>query len=81
MVEARMARVLSMGVNGVNGFPVHVEVFSQNGIPGMEIIGKNHNIQRQAVACIPPTSQSISLSLSSPHCVCMLSCSVMSDSL
>ncbi len=39
MVEARMARVLSMGVNGVNGFPVHVEVFSQNGIPGMEIIG------------------------------------------
>ena len=34
-----MARILSMGVNGVNGFPVHVEVFSAGGIPGMEIIG------------------------------------------
>ncbi len=39
MNEARMAKTLSMGVTGVNGFPVHVEVFSQNGIPGMEIIG------------------------------------------
>ena len=39
MNEAKMARTLSMGVTGVNGFPVHVEVFSQNGIPGMEIIG------------------------------------------
>ena len=34
-----MARTLSMGVNGVNGFPVHVEVFCIGGIPGMEIIG------------------------------------------
>ena len=34
-----MARTLSMGVNGVNGFPVHVEVFGVGGIPGMEIIG------------------------------------------
>ena len=34
-----MSRTLSMGVSGVNGFPVHVEVFGVNGIPGMEIIG------------------------------------------
>ena len=34
-----MARTLSMGVSGVEGYPVHVEVFSMNGIPGMEIIG------------------------------------------
>ena len=34
-----MAQTLSMGVNGVNGFPVHVEVFGIGGIPGMEIIG------------------------------------------
>ena len=34
-----MARILSMGVSGVNGFPVHVEVFGINGIPGIEIIG------------------------------------------
>lgn len=34
-----MARTLSFGVNGVEGFPVHVEVFGINGIPGMEIIG------------------------------------------
>ena len=34
-----MARTLSFGVNGVNGYPVHVEVFSISGIPGMEIIG------------------------------------------
>ena len=33
------AMTLSMGVNGVNGFPVHVEVFGTGGIPGMEIIG------------------------------------------
>ena len=33
------AQTLSMGVNGVNGFPVHVEVFGMGGIPGMEIIG------------------------------------------
>ena len=39
MNGAKMARTLSMGVTGVNGFPVHVEVFSQGGIPGMEIIG------------------------------------------
>ena len=34
-----MARLLSFGVNGVNGFPVHVEVFAINGIPAMEIRG------------------------------------------
>ena len=34
-----MARTLSFGVSGVNGFPVHVEVFGISGIPGMEIIG------------------------------------------
>ena len=34
-----MARTLSFGVNGVEGFPVHVEVFGINGIPGMDIIG------------------------------------------
>ena len=34
-----MSRTLSMGVNGVKGFPVHVEVFGMGGIPGMEIIG------------------------------------------
>ena len=34
-----MARIISMGVSGVSGFPVHVEAFGINGIPGMEIIG------------------------------------------
>lgn len=34
-----MARTLSFGVSGVNGYPVHVEVFGINGLPGMEIIG------------------------------------------
>ena len=34
-----MARTLSFGVSGVNGYPVHVEVFGIGGIPGMEIIG------------------------------------------
>ena len=34
-----MARVLSFGVSGVNGFPVYVETFGISGIPGMEIIG------------------------------------------
>ena len=34
-----MAKTLSFGVNGVNGYPVHVEVFGINGIPGVEIIG------------------------------------------
>lgn len=37
--ENAIARTLSMGVSGVNGFPVQVEVFSAGGIPGMEIIG------------------------------------------
>ena len=39
MGEGVMTRTLSMGVSGVNGFPVHVEVFCAGGIPGMEIIG------------------------------------------
>ena len=34
-----MAKTLSFGVSGVNGFPVHVEVFCMNGLPMMEIIG------------------------------------------
>ena len=34
-----MARTLSFGVSGVVGYPVHVEVFGINGMPGMEIIG------------------------------------------
>jgi len=34
-----MSRTLSFGVNGTDGFPVHVEVFGINGMPGMEIIG------------------------------------------
>ncbi len=34
-----MAKTLSFGVSGVNGFPVHVEVFGISGLPGMEIIG------------------------------------------
>lgn len=34
-----MARTLSFGVSGVEGFPVRVEVFGLNGLPGMEIIG------------------------------------------
>lgn len=34
-----MAKTLSFGVNGVIGFPVHVEVFAANGLPMMEIIG------------------------------------------
>ncbi len=34
-----ISRTLSFGVSGVNGFPVHVEVFGINGMPGMEIIG------------------------------------------
>ena len=34
-----MARTLSFGVSGVEGYPVHVEVFRINGLPGLEIIG------------------------------------------
>ncbi len=38
-MEDRMATTLSFGVSGVNGFLVKVEVFSANGLPGMEVIG------------------------------------------
>ena len=34
-----LSRTLSFGIAGVNGFPVHVEAFGINGLPGMEIIG------------------------------------------
>lgn len=34
-----MSRTLSFGVNGVYGYPVNIEVFGINGLPGMEIIG------------------------------------------
>ncbi len=34
-----LAKVLSFGVTGVNGFPVHVEVYATGGMPMMEIIG------------------------------------------
>lgn len=36
---SEMSRTLSFGLSGVNGFPVHVEVFCASGIPGMDIIG------------------------------------------
>ncbi len=38
-MEHGMANTLSFGVSGVNGFPVHIEVYSTSGIPRMEIIG------------------------------------------
>ena len=38
-MEEKMASTLSFGVSGVNGYPVHVEVFSAGGIPCMDIIG------------------------------------------
>ncbi|MBP5727824.1 MAG: YifB family Mg chelatase-like AAA ATPase, partial [Clostridia bacterium] len=34
-----MASLLTYGVSGVNGFPVHVEVFGTDGLPAVEIIG------------------------------------------
>ncbi len=34
-----LAKTLSFGVSGVNGFPVQIEVFAPGGIPGMDIIG------------------------------------------
>ena len=38
-MEGSNAQIMSMGINGVDGYPVHVEVFAAGGIPGMEIIG------------------------------------------
>ena len=35
----QMAKVLTFGVSGVNGFPVQTEVFCVDGMPMMEIIG------------------------------------------
>ena len=43
-----IAHTLSMGVSGVNGFPVHVEVFGIGGIPGMEIIGLTDTSVRES---------------------------------
>ena len=34
-----LAKTLSFGVGGVNGFPVHVEVFATGGMPMIDIIG------------------------------------------
>ena len=34
-----MARTLSFGVSGVNGFPVYIEAFGTGGLPGIDIIG------------------------------------------
>ena len=34
-----LAKTLSFGVSGVNGFPVHVEVFATGGMPMMDIVG------------------------------------------
>ena len=34
-----IAKVESIGLQGVSGFPVHVEVFCASGLPGMDIIG------------------------------------------
>ena len=39
MMTEILAKVLSLGVSGVNGYPVFVEVFAAGGIPMMEIIG------------------------------------------
>ena len=39
MSKQTMAKTLSFGVSGVNGFPVQVEVFCVDGMPMMEIIG------------------------------------------
>ena len=36
---SRIAQTLSMGLSGVKGFPVHVEVFGSGGLPGIEVIG------------------------------------------
>ena len=38
-MQTLLAKTLSFGVNGVSGFPVHVEVFATGGIPVMDIIG------------------------------------------
>ena len=38
-MNERMARTITFGLSGVNGFPVQVEAFGLNGLPGMEIIG------------------------------------------
>ena len=38
-MDGIMAKTLSFGVNGVNGYPVHIEVFGTSGMPGMDIIG------------------------------------------
>ena len=34
-----LAKTLSFGVSGVNGFPVRVEVFATGGMPMIDIIG------------------------------------------
>lgn len=34
-----MTATKSFGISGVDGFPVNIEVFSANGLPGIEIIG------------------------------------------
>ena len=38
-MDESMASTLSFGVSGVNGYPVHVEIFAAGGIPCMDIIG------------------------------------------
>ena len=38
-LNMKMARTLSFGLAGVSGYPVYVEVFCQNGMPVMDIIG------------------------------------------
>ena len=38
-MSTELAKTLSFGVSGVNGFPVYVEVFAAGGIPVMDIIG------------------------------------------
>lgn len=39
MKQTVLTKTLSFGVNGVNGFPVTVEVYCNGGLPGLEIIG------------------------------------------
>ena len=37
--DAMFSRIKSMGVSGVGGYMVAVEVYISNGLPGFEIVG------------------------------------------
>ena len=34
-----LARVMSLGISGINGFPVAVEVDRSGGMPGFDVVG------------------------------------------